>query len=103
MVQNKPAPFDWSNYQRTYNNAIDLVAQCVGYHRKTRKPIKAIILKPSYHDLFRAGIAVLSKKELDPLADLFFDGVEIKRGNGMQFDSLRCEYYPTGLPNPQLN
>lgn len=100
-IQQKPAPFDWSNYQRTYNNAIDLVAQCVGYHRAKMKPLKAIILKPTYHDLFRAGLKVLAKKELDPNAELYFDGVLLRRGNAMQFDSIRCEYYP--VVNPALN
>lgn len=101
QLQQRPEPFDWSNYQRTYNNAIDLVAQCIGYHRKTMKPLKAIILKPAYHDLFRAGLKVLSKKEIDPMAVLYFDGVELKRGNPMQFDSIRCEYYdvPKQLQN----
>lgn len=97
----KPAPFDWSNYERTYNNAIDLVAQCVGHHRKTMKPLRAIILKPTSHDLFRAGLRILMAKEgqkMDDMAEMRFDGVEIKRGNPMQFDSIRCEYYPTVDP-----
>ena len=97
-IQTKSDPFDWSNYQRTYCNAIDLVAQCVGYHRKTIKPLKAIILKPTSHDLFRAGLKLLMGKvgqRMDDMAPLYFDGVELKRGNAMQFDSIICEYYPT--------
>lgn len=97
-IQTKPEPFNWSNYQRTYNNAIDLVGQCVGYHRKTMKPLKAIILKPTSHDLFRAGLRILMAKQgkkFDDMAPLYFDGVELKRGNAMQFDSIICEYYPT--------
>jgi hypothetical protein len=92
-IQTRREPFNWSRYQRTYNNAIDLVAQVVGYNRARNFPLKAIYLKPTYHDLFRQGLRVLSKKELDPNAPMYFDGVELKRGSPMQFDSVRCEYY----------
>lgn len=92
-IQTRPEPFNWSRYQRTYNNAIDLVAQCVGYHRAKGLPLKAIWLKPTYHDLFRQGMRLLAKKELDPNAPMYFDGVELKRGSPLQFDSVRCEYY----------
>lgn len=97
-IQTKPEPFDWSNYQRTYCTAIDLVAQCVGHHRKTMKPLKAIVLKPTSFDLLRAGLRVLMGKQgqhMDDMAPLYFDGIELKRGNAMQFDSIVCEYYPT--------
>ena len=93
MISTRPEPFDWSNYQKTYNTAIDLVAQCVGYHRAKGSALKAIYLKPTYHDLFRQGLKLLSKQDLDPNAKMYFDGVELKRGNSMQFDSIRCEYY----------
>lgn len=96
-IQTKQEPFNWSKYNRTGNNAIDLVAQCVGYHRRTMKPLKAIILKPTSHDLLRAGLKILMSKQgqhMDDYAPLYFDGVELKRGNSMQFDSIICEYYP---------
>ena len=90
-------PFNWSDYNRTYNNAIDLVCQCIGHARKTMKPIKALRLKPSYYDLFKAGLNVLAKREIDPATELLFDGVKILRGSPMQFDSIVCEYYPVNL------
>jgi hypothetical protein len=93
MIQTKKQPFDWSNYDRTYNNSIDLVAQAVGWARKNNKPLKAIILKPTSYDLFKAGINVLAKAEIDPNTELYFDGVLIKRGGSKQFESLICEYY----------
>jgi hypothetical protein len=90
----KKEPYNWSKYDRTGNTAIDLVAQAVGYHRKVRKPIKAVRLKASYYDLFKAGIEVLSKQRFTDVAtEMFFDGVKVTRGSNMQFDSLTCEYY----------
>ncbi|MDQ2718228.1 MAG: hypothetical protein M3Z26_00500 [Bacteroidota bacterium] len=89
----KKEPFNWSNYEKTYNHAIDLTAQAIGYHRKTNKPLKAIILKPTSYDLFKAGLKVLSKAEIDPTTELYFDGVLIKRGGRGMFDSITFEYY----------
>lgn len=101
-VITKPAPYNWANYERTGCNAIDLVAQCIGYHRQARKPLKAIILKPTSFDLFRAGMRVLMKRtgvDMEDMTDFTFDGTPVKRGNHMQFDSLKCEYYPIQLNN----
>jgi hypothetical protein len=100
QITQRPEPFDWSQYQRTYNNAIDIVGQAVGHARRTHKPLKAIILKPASHDLLRAGVKLLMAKlgqKMDEMAPMFFDGVEIKRGNSMQFDSIKCEYYQSTI------
>jgi hypothetical protein len=104
MISGKKEPFNWSNYQRTYNDAIDIVAQCVGHARATGKGLKTIYLKPTYHDLFRQGLKVLRKingfePDFDPNAPMYFDGVELKRGSPLQFDSIRCEYYKQPLAN----
>jgi len=93
MIQTKKEPFNYSNYEKTYNNSIDLVAQAVGYARKANKPVKSIVLKPTSYDLFKAGINVLAKAEIDPITELYFDGILIKRGNPGQFDSLFFQYY----------
>jgi hypothetical protein len=89
-------PQNHSGYERTYNNAIDLVAQCVGYHRKRNVPLKGIILSYSYFMLFRTGLRILMERagqEFDPHATLLFDGVEVKQGAKTQFESLVPEYY----------
>lgn len=106
LLKTKPAPINWSKVEPTGNNAIDLVAQCVGHARATRRPISAIILKPSSHDLFRAGFRVLMAKAgevmtEDPAAILTFDGVEIKRGSVYQFDTLKVEYH--SMKPPMVN
>lgn len=90
------APRDYSKYERTYNNAIDIVAQCVGYHRQKGSPLKAIILKPASYMLFKKGIEVLMAKngrKNEPLNEMTFDGVLIKEGDARQFDTLVCEFY----------
>lgn len=86
-------PFDFSRYERTYNNAIDIVAQAVGWARLNNKPIACVRLKPSYYDLFKCGVEVLMKKELVGYEELEFDGVKIARGNALQFDTVKLEYY----------
>jgi hypothetical protein len=95
------APHDWGEYQRTYNNAIDLVIQAVGYHKRTMKPLKAIVLKPTSFDLFKSGLDVLSKKKQDTTSQLYFEGIEIKRGKAFQFDTMKFEFYPLPAP-PQM-
>lgn len=91
-------PINWSKYERTYNNAIDLCAQCIGYHRARMLPLKAITLKPMYYELFKKGLEVLMKKRLeDPFTDLYFDGVLIKKGETRQFENMVCEYYPKAI------
>lgn len=87
-------PIDYSGYVRTHNNAIDLVTQAAGYVRMAGKPVKALVLKPASYDLFRAGMELIMKKPLDPVSVLTFEGIEIKKGGRMQFESLVIEYYP---------
>jgi hypothetical protein len=86
----KPAPVNHSGYDRTYNNAIDLVAQMVGYYRKKQIPLVAIKLKPGYFYLFQAGLQALMRaagKKYDATAVMTFEGVRIEMGNERQFDS----------------
>ena len=104
LTKHRPEPINWARVEKTGNHAIDLVAQCVGHARATCRPLKAITLKPTSHDLFRAGLRVLMAKagqELpeDPATVLTFDGVEILRGSVYQFDTMRCEYHSL---KPQL-
>ena len=94
--QQKREPFNYSNFNRTYNDAIDLVAQAVGYHRKAMKPLRAIVLKPAYFFLFQTGIqAIMKQKKMpyDQQAIMTFDGVEIKLGSELQFDGMLFEMF----------
>ncbi|MFX1704585.1 hypothetical protein PV783_11560 [Chitinophaga sp. CC14] len=91
-------PFNFSDYNRTYNNAIDLVAQAVGYHRKRQNPLKAIILRPAYYDLFRKGVEVLmltskNKQVLKDEEELTMDHIPVRRGSPFQWEPLICEFH----------
>lgn len=100
----RPEPFNWSKYEKTHNNAIDLVAQCVGYNRKNNFPLKAIILKRAYYELFRMGVQAIMKQKglkFDEAAELTFDGVAIKMGSAIQFDAMLYEYYE--MPKIEIN
>lgn len=101
---NNAAPFDFADYERTGNNAIDLVVQCIGYNRKTKKPLAKIILSKPYYDLFRAGLRILMLRGEKPqvlgdVEELLFDGVKIERAEVTMFDNLKQIYHPL----PQLN
>lgn len=89
----KTVPYDFSNYQKSYNNAIDLVAQAVGWARANNKPLACVKLKPTSFDLFRKGVEVLTKKTLSGYEELEFDGVKVERGSFSQFDTIKLEYY----------
>lgn len=89
--------FDFADYDRTGNNAIDLVAQAIGWARKNNRPIKSISLSPGYFDLFRLGLEVLARAkrvnlELEGHEILEMDGVEITRGN-RQWEKLIIQWY----------
>jgi hypothetical protein len=98
----KTAPINFSGYDRTYNNAIDLVAQAAGYARATGRPIRSYLLSPGYYDLFRSGMEVLMKQALDPLAELTFEGIPVRRGGRAQFDNIVIDWHPgAGVQNPE--
>jgi hypothetical protein len=90
----KTPPVDFANYDRTHNNAIDLVVQAAGYARASGRIVRAYLLKPASYDLFRAGMEVLMKQPLDPVAELTFEGVPVERGGRTQFESLIIDWHP---------
>lgn len=98
----KQEPIDFSGYQRTHNNSIDLVTQAAGYARTSGRPVRAFILKPASYDLFKAGVEVLMKKRLEPQAVLTFEGIEVKRGGRAQFESLVVDWYAIPV-NPKTD
>lgn len=73
--------FDYSQYDKTYNKAIDLCAACIGHYRAFGKPLKAIYLNPRLFDLFKKGIEVLMGREFEDGEGMEFDSVKIERGN----------------------
>lgn len=94
IINDKNVTF--SRFDPTYNNAIDLVAECVGYYRGINAPIKTIHLKPMYYELFKRGVEVIMKKKgmaFNPEQPFTFDGVNIENGGRLQIDSIRVEFY----------
>lgn len=88
-------PSSLSDFHRTYNNAIDLVAEAAGWALKqSPKPVAAIVLKPSRFEQFVKGVEVLQKGELseEEKQGLTFQGIKILKGSMGQIDSLRMEF-----------
>ena len=74
--------FDYSEYNKTYNKAIDLCAACIGHYRAFKKPLKTIYLKPQLFDLFRKGIEAMMGRQVNLDEENFeFDGVKINRSS----------------------
>lgn len=88
-----PNPPDYSQYDRSYNNAIDLVAQAVGYSHYSGKAIKEIALNPHFYQLFKAGTEALLKKEIDPNTKLVFEGIPVISDSAVSgFVKIRIVY-----------
>lgn len=96
-INQKAEPFNWSKFDRTHNNAIDLVAQAVGHAKKTRRKLIAVWLSTSYYGLFKTGTEVLMKKRLEGHEQLEFDGVKVNCASRAQFDHIRLEYHPLSV------
>jgi hypothetical protein len=101
-LHTKAAPDNLSDYHRTFNHAIDLVTQAVGWANKvsTRK-VAAIVLKPTQYQLFFEGYKLILKKQrdfdLEDGTELTFEGYRILKGGRGQIDSLVFEYVENTL------
>jgi hypothetical protein len=95
------APASLSDYYRTGNKAIDLVAEAVGHAKKVEtRFVTAVRLKPSMYQLFVEGIKYLLSlkgQELDPITELHWEGVLVLEGSRAQIDSLKVEYLENGI------
>lgn len=94
-LQSKMSPVDYSTYARTGNNAIDLIAQSIGFHKAAHKPLRAIYLSRGKWLLFVEGMKILQATKgsyPDPHSEYTFEGVSIQEGSRMQIDDMRYEY-----------
>lgn len=104
----RQAPNDLSDYVRTYNHAIDLVTQAVGYAKKASiRQVAAIRLKPTAYRNFVEGIKVLlrqqgSSDDLDPAIQLEWEGYPVLEGGRAQIDSVVVEYVENAI-NPVIH
>jgi hypothetical protein len=97
----RQGPRSLSDYERTGNKAIDLVAEAIGHAKKVEtRYVTAVRLKPSMYQLFVEGIKIIlaSKgREWDPLTELSWEGVLVLEGSRSQFDSIKIEYLENGI------
>jgi hypothetical protein len=95
--------FTFSNYEPTYNKAIDFCANIIACGRAKGEPIKTLRLEKSYYGLFKAGVkAILETKKPEGWQDMMekldepdafqFDGVNIERAM-FQIKPVVIEYY----------
>ena len=96
--------FTFSNYEPTFNKAIDHCANLIACGRETHQPIKALHLSKGYYEWFKGGVQVLIDKSnaenkdellqnIDEGGVMQFDGVEIIRST-FQTKPVVIEYYP---------
>lgn len=81
-----------SQYLRTGNHAIDLVAEAVGHARRFGKPIESITLSKVKYGLFWAGTEILRQEPLPDQHLLTFEGIPILRDESGSFESMTIKY-----------
>lgn len=98
---NRQAPNDLSDYARTYNHAIDLVTQAVGWANKVSTlQVAAIILKPTQYRLFIEGYKAIFKSrnmEFPEGTEITFEGYRILEGPRGMIDSLKIEFVENAI------
>jgi hypothetical protein len=87
--------YNFSNYEPTYNKAIDQCANLIAVARENLNPLKALHLSPIYYDWFKGGVQTLMGRPLQEDERLEFDGVNIEKGSKYQSKSIILEYYPS--------
>lgn len=93
------APISYSKFDRTYNNAIDLVAEAVGHSQASGKALKQIQLAPMFYLLFKKGAEVLARQEFSHETILTWQGVEIVKADRLsEYKKMRLIYH-----NPAFN
>lgn len=99
----KEAPNSLSDYERTHNNAIDIVTEAVGWANKvSTKMVAAIILKPTKFRLFKEGLRLLMEYHGQPFTDVAeytFEGYRIMEGSRGQSESVLFEYVENSINN----
>lgn len=105
--------FSFSQFEPTYNKAIDHCANIIGCARDRNIPIEALSLSPMYFEWFKSGVKALIENQKPEhweqmIADIDanenamqFDGVNIEKGR-YQLKSVVIKYYQT-TPMEVLN
>ena len=85
--------YDFSNYERTHNTAIDMVANVIACCRVNNQALKAVHLTPIYYEWFKGGVQTLMDRPLLDEEQMEFDGVNIEKGDRFQSKNIVLEYY----------
>ncbi len=100
-------PSSLSDYERTCNNAIDLVAEALGHANKiSNRVVAAIVLKPMKYKLFVEGLKfIMARKgvEWQEGTEITWEGIKILEGSRAMFDSIRFEYVENAIKYPTKN
>jgi hypothetical protein len=100
-------PNSLSDYERTYNNAIDLVAEALGHAKKiSSRVVAAIVLKPTKYKLFVEGMKYITAQqghEWQEGTELTWEGVKVLEGPRGQSDSVKFEYVENAFKMPVKN
>ena len=95
--------FTFSNYEPTFNKAIDYCANIIACARENMTPIKALHLSTGYYEWFKGGMKAIIEKRgaenkeelianLDLPSSMEFDGVNIEQAK-FQTKPVVIEYY----------
>lgn len=101
------APQSFSDWERTYNKAIDLVSEAVGHSKKIDpRLVVAVRLKPTMYKLLVEGVKVLMARrgmQWDDMVELTHEGVLILEGSKAQIDSIKLEYAENAINKKLAN
>lgn len=105
MRTDRSTPDSNNEYIRTYNHAIDLVGEALGWAKKySSRVVSAIVLKPTKYLLFVEGLkTILASKgiEWNNAAPITWEGVEVLQGSRGMIDSIRIEYVENMIKFPK--
>jgi len=101
----KHKPETLSDYERTYNRAIDLVTEAIGHSNKVEtRRVAAVRLKPTFWRLFCEGMRLLMAEKgvkMEDASEFTLEGYRILEGPRKQYNSIEIEYVENAL-NPKL-
>ena len=83
----------WSDFEKTGNAAVDMVADHIRFHRRSFKAIKKMVLSPNAYGMFLSWVR-------DNIGDDYkygqvykFDGVEIEKGTSLMVKDCYIEFF----------
>lgn len=81
--------FTFSQYEPTFNKAIDHCANIIACAREQNLPVKSLSLSPSYYEWFKSGMKAIISKRNPENRDELIENLDLP--NSMQFDGVNIE------------